>query len=164
MQQFFNQLLQFLQQGISAIFRFVQLIWTWSVDQINSLVQVPWQDWPLWKQILLVLVIVGVGWALYKPAEGPVGGGRTVLGAFATLLGVLVGTLPRVMVAGLIALGGVWVLNNLDLSGSAAGVSSDQCGRSLARRSPRRKRLREIRRSFLIRLEPDLGSTDELAG
>ena len=33
-----------------------------------------------------------------------------------TLLGVLVRTLPRVMVAGLIALGGVWVLNNLDLS------------------------------------------------
>jgi hypothetical protein len=38
------------------------------------------------------------------------------LGAFATLLGVLVRTLPRVMVAGLVALGGVWVLNNLDLS------------------------------------------------
>jgi hypothetical protein len=116
MQQFFNQLLQFLQQGISAIFRFVQLIWTWSVDQISSLVQVPWQDWPLWKQILLVLVIVGVGWALYKAAKDLWEAGERILGAFATLLGVLVRTLPRVMVAGLIALGGVWVLNNLDLS------------------------------------------------
>jgi hypothetical protein len=36
MQQFFNQLLQFLQQGISAIFRFAQLIWTWSVGQISG--------------------------------------------------------------------------------------------------------------------------------
>ena len=55
MQQIFNQLLQFLQQGISAIFRFVQLIWQWTVGQITSLTRVPWQDWPLLKQILLVL-------------------------------------------------------------------------------------------------------------
>ena len=116
MQQFFTQLLQFLQQGISAIFRFVRLIWTWSVDQITTLVQVPWQNWPLWRQILLVLVIGGVAWALYKAAKELWEAGERILGAFATLLGVLVRTLPRVMMAGLIALGGVWLLNNLDLS------------------------------------------------
>ena len=116
MQQFFNQLLQFLQQGISAIFRFAQLIWTWSVGQISGLVQVPWQDWPLWKQILLALVIGGVGWALYRAAKDLWEASERISGAFATLLGVLVRTLPRVMVAGLIALSGVWVLNNLDLS------------------------------------------------
>jgi hypothetical protein len=44
MQQFFNQLLQFLQQGIAAIFKFVQLIWTWSVGHISALTQVPWQS------------------------------------------------------------------------------------------------------------------------
>jgi hypothetical protein len=69
MQQFFDQLLQFLQQGISAIFRFVQLIWTWTVDQIGTLVQVPWQDWPLWKQIVVLIVIGGVAWALFKAAK-----------------------------------------------------------------------------------------------
>lgn len=116
MQQFFNQVLQFLQQGISAIFRFVQLIWTWSVDQISRLVQVPWQDWPLWKVILLALVIAGVAWALFKAAKELWEASERILAAFATLLGVLVRTLPRVLVAGLIALGGVWLLNNLDLS------------------------------------------------
>ena len=50
MQHAFNQLLQFLQQGISAIFHFVQMIWTWSVGQISTLLAVPWQQWPLWKQ------------------------------------------------------------------------------------------------------------------
>ena len=69
MQQIFNQLLQFLQQGISAIFRFVQLIWQWTVGQITSLTRVPWQDWPLLKQILLVLVIAGVIWALFKAGQ-----------------------------------------------------------------------------------------------
>jgi hypothetical protein len=116
MQQMFNQLLQFLQQGIAAIFRFVQLIWTWTVGQITSLSNVPWQDWPLWKQILLVLVIAGVIWALFKAARELWEAGERILGAFAALLGVLVKTLPSVMLAGLIALGGLWVLNNLDLS------------------------------------------------
>ena len=53
MQQIFNQILQFLQQGIAAIFKFVQLIWTWSVGQISRVFEAPWQNWPLWKQILL---------------------------------------------------------------------------------------------------------------
>jgi hypothetical protein len=114
MQQMFNQLLQFLQQGISAIFRFVQLIWTWSVGQITTLLAVPWQQWPLWKQILLVLVIAGVAWALYKAGKELFEAGERILGAFASLLGVLVHTLPSVVLAGLIALGGVWLMNHLD--------------------------------------------------
>ena len=68
MQHAFNQLLQFLQQGIAAIFHFVQLIWTWSVGQISTLLAVPWQQWPLWKDVLLVLVLVAVIWALYRAA------------------------------------------------------------------------------------------------
>jgi hypothetical protein len=114
MQQMFNQLMQFLQQGISAIFRFVQMIWTWSVGQISTLLAVPWQQWPIWKQILLVLVLAGVIWALYKAAKELFEAGEKILGAFASLLGVLVHTLPSVVLAGLIALGGVWVMNHLD--------------------------------------------------
>ena len=116
MQQLFNQLLQFVQQGISAIFRFVQLIWTWSVGQITRVVEAPWQSWPLWKQVLLVLVVAGVIWALYKAGKELFEAGERTLGAFATLLGVFVKTLPRVVLAGLIALGGVWFLNNFDPS------------------------------------------------
>ena len=116
MQQMFNQLLQLLQQGIAAIFRFVQLIWSWTVTQITGLTRVPWQDWPLWKQILLVLVIVGVAYALFKVAKDLWEAGERILTAFAALLAVLVKTLPNVLLAGLIALAGIWVLNNLDLS------------------------------------------------
>lgn len=116
MQQFFNQLLQFLQQGIAAIFKFVQLVWTWSVDQISTLTRVPWQDWPLWKQVVLVLLIAGIAYALYKVAVELWEAGERILAAFATLLGVLVRTLPSVMIAGVIALAGLWVLNNVDLS------------------------------------------------
>ena len=116
MQHFFNQLLQFLQQGISAIFRFVQMIWTWSVDQIARVVDAPWQSWPLWKQIVGAIVVAAVIWAIYKAGMELFEAGERVLAAFATLLGVLVKTLPQVVLAGLIALGGVWVLNNFDPS------------------------------------------------
>jgi hypothetical protein len=116
MKQVFDQLLKFLQQGIAAIFHFVELIWTWSVDQISKLVAVPWPEWPLWKQVLLVLILAGVLWALYRAGRELLEAGAAVLAAFAGLLGVLVQTLPHIFLAGVIALGGVWLVNHLDNS------------------------------------------------
>src|SRR6202161_3992506 len=116
MKQVFDQLLKFLHDGIAAIFRFVELIWTWSVDQISRLAAVPWQQWPLWKEVLLLLILACVVWALYRVGRELLFAGAAILAAFADLLGVLVRTLPHVMLAGVIALGGVWVINHLDNS------------------------------------------------
>jgi hypothetical protein len=116
MKQMFDQLVKFLQQGISAIFHFVELIWVWSVDQIGKLMAVPWQDWPLWKQVVLVLILTAVAWALYRVGRELLEAGIAILTAFARLLGALVGTLPHVLLAGVIALGGVWLVNHLDNS------------------------------------------------
>jgi hypothetical protein len=114
MKQVFDQLLKFLQQGIAAIFHFVELIWAWSVDQISKLLAVPWHDWPPWKQVLLVLILAGVLWALYRAGRELLEAGVAILVAFGALLSVLVQTLPHVFLAGAIALGGVWVVNHLD--------------------------------------------------
>src|ERR1700759_3423033 len=116
MKQVFDQLLKFLQQGIAAIFHFVELIWTWSVDQISKLMAVPWQEWPLWKQILLVLILAGLLCSLYRVGRELLFAGAAILAAFARLLAVLVQTLPHVALAGVIALGGVWLVNHLDNS------------------------------------------------
>ena len=116
MKQVFDQFLKFLHDGIAAIFRFVEIIWTWSVDQIAKLASVPWQQWPLWKEILLVLVLAAVVWALYRVGRELFFAAAAILAAFAELLGVLVRTLPSVMLAGVIALGGVWLINHLDNS------------------------------------------------
>jgi hypothetical protein len=116
MQQMFNQLLQFLQQGIAAIIRFVQLIWSWSTGQILKVFAAPWQNWPLWKQIVLVLVAGVIVYILYKAIKELWETGERALGAFASLLGAFVKTLPRILVAGLVALGGIWLLNNFDPS------------------------------------------------
>jgi hypothetical protein len=111
-----SQILHFLQQGIAAIFHFVELIWNWSVDQIGRVLGAPWHDWPLLKILLLILVAAAVIWALYRAAWELWLATEKILAAFAALLVVLVHTLPHVLLAGVIALGGVWVINHIDNS------------------------------------------------
>jgi len=114
MHEILSQILHFLQQGIAAIFRFVELVWTWSVDQVARLTAVPWRDWPLLKVVLLAIVAAVVIWALYRVAWELWLGAERILAAFAGLLVVFVRTLPRVLLAGVVALGGLWLMNHLD--------------------------------------------------
>ena len=116
MQEFFNQFLDFVRQGISAIFRFVQFVWSWAGGQVGSLFRVPWDDWPYWKIIVLVAVVILVARVLYNAVWEIWQASGNILTALATLMGVLIKTLPQVLLAGLIALAGVALLNNLDLS------------------------------------------------
>jgi hypothetical protein len=113
MKDIFDQLLRLLQQGIAAIFRFVELIWTWTSDQITRATQVPWESWPLWKQLLLGLVGIAVAVVLFRAAKRLWEAGEKILTAFAALLGVLVTTLPLILLAGVIAMVGLWVINTV---------------------------------------------------
>ena len=116
MQQLINQLLQFLQQGIASIFKFVQLIWTWSTDQIMHIVQAPWSQWPLWKMVLMLLVLGAVGWILYKAVLQLWDAAANTWAAFASLLAVFVQTLPQILLAGCIAAAGMLLVNNVDFN------------------------------------------------
>jgi hypothetical protein len=114
MKEILDQFLQFLQQGIAAIFKFVHLVWTWSTAQITKMMQVPWESWPLWKQVLLAIVVVAVAYALFIAATRLWVAGVRVLATFVAFLGALVYTLPPILIAGIIALGGVWLINNFN--------------------------------------------------
>jgi len=114
METVLNQVFQFLQQGVSTIFHFVEVVWSWSVTQITKLMAAPWPNWPLWKQICLVLVCAAVIVVLYKAAVELWRAAEGILAAFAGFIVVLVRTLPSVLLAGVIALGGVWIINHLD--------------------------------------------------
>ena len=116
MKQIFDQILELLQRGIAAIFRFIQIVWTWSADQISKIVKVPWDSWPLWKQILLVIVIAAVAYLLFIAARQVWAAGIRVLTAFGSLLFAFIVTLPTILVAGVVALAGVWAINNVNLS------------------------------------------------
>ena len=114
MKQILDQFLHFLEQGIAAIFRFVHLIWTWSMDQIARMMQAPWADWPLWKQIILIIVIAVVAYLLFIAARHLWFAAIRVLASFARFLGALVYTLPSILLAGFVALAGLWLINNLN--------------------------------------------------
>lgn len=113
--QFLNQLIAFLQQGIASIFNFIRTIWAWSYDQIRA---VPWENLgtlPIWKIILLVLVAGVIIFLLFRAIRELIEAGQKALAAFATLLSVFIQTLLPVLVAGIAAAVGAWVINNVNL-------------------------------------------------
>ena len=117
MKQMSDQSLQFVERGIAAVLRFIEVIWTWSSDQIIRVMQAPWENWPLWKQIVLVLVVAAVAYFLLVAAMQLWTAAINVLAAFATFIGTVIVTLPTILIAGIIALAGLWVINNFhDLS------------------------------------------------
>jgi hypothetical protein len=112
-----DQVLQLLGRGIAWVLGLIQVIWTWSSDQIVKLTQTPWETWPLWKQILLVIVVGLVAYALFIVVRQLWGAVLNLLSAIANFVGALIMTLPTILIAGAIALAGLWVINNFhDLS------------------------------------------------
>ena len=111
MQRFFNIFIDFVYQGVSAIFRFVGAVWSWAAGQVANLVELPWQDWPMWRVILLGFLLFGLGWYLYWALWELWEAWKKILAALATMMGVLIKTLPQILIAGLIALAGIWVLS-----------------------------------------------------
>ncbi len=112
--QFLNQLLQFLQQGLAAIFRFIQTIWQWSVAQIVAL---PWErlsTLSLPKLILLIIIGCVVVYFLYRAARELLDAGEKALSAFVTLLTVFIRTLPPILIAGVSAAAGAWLINHVN--------------------------------------------------
>ncbi len=112
--QFLDQLLRFLQQGLAAIFNFVRIIWKWSIEQIFA---VPWGQLgtlPLWKIVILVAAGCAIIYFLYRAGSELLDAGQKALSAFATLLSVLVKTLPPILLAGLSAAGGAYLINHVN--------------------------------------------------
>jgi len=114
MSDYIPQLLQLLQQGVIAIFRFVQIVWMWSLSQATRVVESPWHNWPFWKQVLLAMVAAAVIMALVIVASRLWDATERILNAFSGLLVAFVSTLPFVVLAGIVAMGGLWIVNTVN--------------------------------------------------
>ncbi len=114
--QFLQQALEVLQQGIAAVFRFVRVLWQWSVEQVMA---IPWDqldNLPLWKVVVLVLTGAGVGWLLYSAARILLDAGEKALVHFIGFLAAFIRTLIPILLAGGLAAGGAWIVNNVHLN------------------------------------------------
>lgn len=114
MNEIVSQIVDFLQQGIAAIFRFFELIWTWSFGQMLAIFQSDWQNLPIWKLVVLAIVVAAIVYVLYKAVIQLWKAAEQILKAFIGLLGVLVTILPFILIAGLIAAGGSWIIQNVN--------------------------------------------------
>jgi hypothetical protein len=82
--------------------------------------------------ILLVIVVVAVISALYRAVWELWVGAERILSAFATLLEAFVHTLPRLLLAGVIALAGLWLMPASDPSRRHAGMAHARPFRALS--------------------------------
>jgi len=110
-----NSIVQFLQQGIAAIFKFLQLIWTWSFGQIVSVFSSDWQSLPIWKIVILIVAMVAIAYILYRAFMVLWSGVVALFHAFVELLGKFVSVLPQIVIAGLIAFAAGYVIHNIQL-------------------------------------------------
>jgi hypothetical protein len=116
MPQFFANFFDFVRQGIGAIGRFIQAVWWWAADQTGQLLQLPWKPWPHWKLLVLGVVAYFVLRQVYYAFWEIWQAWGKILAALATLMGVLIKTVPQILIAVVIALGGIWLLSVIDLS------------------------------------------------
>ena len=114
MEQIIRQVVRFLSDGIEAILKFLQLVWTWSFGQIIDIFQSDWQALPIWKIVILVAVLIGVAYCLYVAARQIWGAAEGVFRAFVALLSAFVAVLPYIVLSGLIAFAGGYVVQSVN--------------------------------------------------
>lgn len=112
MERVIDQVLAFLDQATDALLGIFKIFWTWSFGQIIALLQSDWQALPWWKIAILVVVVAAIVYLLYKGAREIWKAAEGIFKAFVTLLSALVAVLPYVIMAGLIAFAGGFVINN----------------------------------------------------
>ncbi len=115
MERVINQILEFLDSAIDALLGIFKIFWTWSFGQIISLLQSDWQSLPWWKILILIVVVVAIAYLLYKCAVEIWKAAEGIFKAFVTLLSAFVSVLPYVIVAGIIAFAGGWLINNVSI-------------------------------------------------
>ena len=114
MQQALNEVGQIAQRLAGVIWQVLQFIWNWSFGQVLKMFQMPFNNLPLWKQLLFVLVVGALAYFLFKIAKDLLKAVQSVLGAIVGLISALIAMLPQIVWAGLIAFGGAWAITNLN--------------------------------------------------
>lgn len=114
MNQFIDMIAGFLKSGIDAIFKFIEFVWSWSFGKIITIFQSDWQSLPIWKIVLLAVVAAVIVFVLYKVVRQIWSGVLQVLNAFVSLLRDFINVLPHVLVAGLVAAGGGYIIQNIN--------------------------------------------------
>ena len=108
-----QQFAHLLQQAFETIFGIILYVWNWSFGQIIAIFHSNWQSLPVWKLIILAIVIIAIAFMLYKSVVRLWKAAGDIIQAFIALVVVLVNLLPYVAIAGLVAAAGGYVIMNV---------------------------------------------------
>jgi hypothetical protein len=99
-----------------VIWHVVELLWNWSFGQIVAMFRLPLNELPLWKQLLFVIVLSALGYLFHKISKDLLKAVQSVVGAVVGFGTALIGLMPQIVWAGLIAFGGAWIMSNMNPS------------------------------------------------
>lgn len=113
--EFLDLSLHNLQIVFANVFKFLNDLWQWCISQILA---VPWErigDLPGSKVLLLLAGAGAVVYFLSKAIREVFAAGKKAYSALFTLLTVFAKTVPLILMAGLAAAAGAWVVNHVQL-------------------------------------------------
>jgi hypothetical protein len=90
---------QIAQRLAAVIWQVLQFIWNWSLGQVVKMFQMSFNNLPVWKQVLFVVVIAALAYFLYKVAKDLLKAVQHVLGAIVGLISALIAMLPQIVYA-----------------------------------------------------------------
>lgn len=114
MQQVVNQLVSIVRQVLQAF----MWVWDWSGGQVIKAFELAsrFDSLPLWKRILMIVVAISLAYLVYLIATDIWAALRRIFEAIFSLVRTLFDNVLYVALAGILAFGGSWAINNLTLS------------------------------------------------
>ena len=111
---FLNDLLGFVEAAVAGIFHFIRMLLFWSFDQVAA---IPWgalSYLPVWKVMLLSSIMALFMLFLYRMAWAFWEAGEKALTALILLMTVFIRSMPIIVLAGVAAAAGAWIINNVN--------------------------------------------------
>jgi len=111
---FLNDLLGFVGAAVDGVLRFIRMLLFWSFDQVAA---IPWgalSYLPVWKVMLLSSIMALFMLFLYRMAWAFMEAGEKAMTALILLMTVFIRSMPIIVLAGVAAAAGAWVINNVN--------------------------------------------------
>jgi hypothetical protein len=99
-----------------VIWSVAEFLWSWSFGQIVAMFRLPLNTLPLWKQLLFVAVLASLGYLFHKVSKDLLKAVQSVVSAVVGFGTALIGMMPQIVWAGLIAFGGAWIMTHMNPS------------------------------------------------
>ena len=113
MNESLNQGLRLAQQFFDLVGHVIWLIWTWTFGQFVAMFHLPFMTLPLWKQVLYVIVVIAIVYAIARIGRKILEAILKIVRAIVELFVAMVEKTLDVLIVGVAALVVAWIITNV---------------------------------------------------